>query len=105
MFSFLKKNSLPQVSVAAIGTLGKIDLIDVREPHEYKAGHVPNAKNIPMSTLIANADQYLKKEKTYYIICQSGSRSRGTANQLAKQGYKVIDVAGGTGRYPGKLAR
>ncbi len=105
MFSFLKKNAVPQVAVSEISTLGKINLIDVREPHEYKSGHVPGAVNVPMNTLLASPEKHLKKEKLYHIICQSGGRSSSTANQLSKLGYEVVNVAGGTGRYPGKLVR
>lgn len=106
MFSFLKRNNENQLSVSELQEhLGKIELIDIREPHEYKSGHVPKAKNIPMNTLLSQPDKYLKKEKTYHIICQSGGRSRGTTQQLSRMGYQVIDVTGGTGRYPGKLDR
>ena len=106
MFSMFKKNSANQLSVSELKDhLGKIDLIDIREIHEFKAGHVPGAKNIPMNTLLAKPDQYLKKDKTYHIICHSGGRSRGVTQQLSKMGYEVVDVTGGTGRYPGKLDR
>lgn len=105
MFSFLKKNPVPQVSVSDLEALGKIELIDIREPHEYKSGHVPNAKNIPMNTLLADPSKYLKADKTYHIICQSGGRSGAATGQLAKKGFQVVNVAGGTGRYPGKLSR
>lgn len=106
MFSMFKKNSQNQISVTEIeAELGKIDLIDIREINEYKSGHVPKAKNIPMNTLLAQPDKYLKKEKVYHIICHSGGRSRGATQQLTRLGYQVVDVLGGTGRYPGKLER
>lgn len=106
MFSFLKRDTENQLPVSALQAhLGKIDLIDIREVHEYKSGHVPKAKNIPMNTLLSNPDKYLKKEKTYHIICHSGGRSRGTVAQLNRAGYQVIDVTGGTGRYAGQLER
>ena len=105
MFSFLKKNAVPQVAVSEVSALGKINLIDVREPHEYKSGHLPGAVNVPMKTLLTAPEKHLKKEKLYHIICQSGGRSSSTANQLSKMGYQVINVAGGTGRYLGKLDR
>lgn len=106
MFSFLKKNAVEQLPVTELQPLlGKIELIDIREVHEYKAGHVPKAKNIPMNTLLSQPGQYLKSDKVYHIICQSGGRSRGVTTQLSKAGYQVVDVTGGTGRYPGKLER
>ncbi len=106
MFSFLNKNAVEQLSVLELQAhLGKIELIDIREVHEYKSGHVPKAKNIPMNTLLSQPDKYLKSDKVYHIICQSGGRSRGACTQLSKAGYKVVDVVGGTGRFQGKLER
>lgn len=106
MFSFLKRNTVEQLSVTELqALLGKIELIDIREVHEYKSGHVPKAKNIPMNTLLSQPDKYLKTDKVYHIICQSGGRSRSATTQLSKAGYQVVDVVGGTGRYPGKLER
>lgn len=106
MFSFLKKNDSNKLSVYELPELlGKIELIDIREVSEYKGGHVPTAKNIPANQLIQKADTYLKKDKVYHIICQSGGRSGQATQVLSKMGYQVIDVTGGTGRFPGQLQR
>ena len=37
------------ITVHELTERGSIPVIDVREPHEYAAGHVPGAVNIPMS--------------------------------------------------------
>lgn len=79
--------------------LGTIDLIDIREQYEYAEGHVKTAKNIPMNDLISNAENYLSKGNTYYIICQSGVRSANTVSYLSELGYDVVNVEGGTGMY------
>ena len=84
---------------------GKIDLIDVREIHEYKGGHVPTAKNIPMGTILAQPEKYLNKSKEYYIICHAGSRSLRTCKNLSDQGYNVINILGGTKSYPKSLVK
>jgi rhodanese-related sulfurtransferase len=104
MFEFLFNGAGNSVNVNELdGLLGKINLIDIREPDEYKAGHVPTARNIPMNTILSNADKYLDKSKEYYIICHSGSRSSRTCSVLKANGFNVIDVSGGTGRYRGNL--
>ncbi|GAA5356883.1 rhodanese-like domain-containing protein [Streptococcus uberis] len=79
-----------------------INLIDVREVDEYKSGHVPTAKNMPLSTLV---EGYLglDKEKTYHIICQSGGRSARACDFLEEKGYHVINVTGGTVAWDGPL--
>lgn len=102
MFDFLKRNNTDVIHVNELDDLiGKIDLIDIREPYEYASGSIKSAKNIPMSKLLGDMGKYLNKEKTYYIMCQSGGRSRSAAKMLTNQGYHVIDVAGGMGSYVG----
>ncbi|MGB8453492.1 MAG: rhodanese-like domain-containing protein [Anaerocolumna sp.] len=102
MFGFLKKDEDKVVHVNDMDNLiGKVDLIDIREPYEYKSGSLRTAKNIPMGNLLNEPDKYLIKDKTYYIMCQSGARSGRTCKVLLKQGFNVINVSGGMGSYAG----
>ena len=102
MFEFLKRNNDKVIHVNDMDALlGKVELIDIREPYEVKSGTLKTAKNIPMGTLLDHPEKYLSKEKTYYIMCQSGGRSGRTCGILTKQGYDVINVAGGMGSYVG----
>jgi rhodanese-related sulfurtransferase len=106
MFSFMKKNSINSIDVNEMDELlGKVELIDVREPNEYKAGHLPTAKNIPMNTLLSEPEEYLDKSKEYHIICHSGTRSSMTCGVLKESGFNIINVAGGTAGYRGKLEK
>ena len=103
MFLFsTKKNNVVNVNEIK-KDLGKISLIDIREPYEYSSGHIPTAKNIPMNVLLNNPEKYLEKNNEYYIVCQSGARSALTCKSLSKQGFNVVNVIGGTGSYIGKL--
>ena len=53
MFGFFNKNNGKVVNVNDIDSLiGKIELIDIREPFEYGRGSIKSAKNIPMQTLL-----------------------------------------------------
>jgi len=81
--------------------LGKVELIDIREPYEVKMGTLKTAKNIPMGKLLDSPDKFMKKDKTYYIMCQSGGRSSNACHVLKKQGFDVINVIGGYGSYAG----
>jgi rhodanese-related sulfurtransferase len=102
----MKKNSFDVVDVSMIDNLlGKVNLIDIREPYEYMGGHLPTAKNIPMDTILEQPEKYLDKSKEYYIVCYSGSRSSMTCRTLKENGFNIINVAGGTGRYRGRLER
>ncbi|MBC3886993.1 rhodanese-like domain-containing protein [Acetobacterium paludosum] len=101
MFSLFSKKKFESINVRDLSEkLGKINLIDVRESGEFKAGHVPKAKNIPMNILLKNPEKYLNEKEEYHIICQSGSRSSKTCANLSSQGYQVVNVSGGTGGYP-----
>lgn len=103
MFGFFNKNNGKVVNVNDIDNLiGKIELIDIREVNEYNRFSIKSAKNIPMQTLLVNPDEYLKREKEYYIVCQSGGRSSMACSTLREKGFNVINVAGGVGSYLGK---
>lgn len=107
MFSNFGRNNFNSISVHDLDSnlLGKIDLIDIREPYEYKNGHLPTAKNIPMELILKETDKYLDKSKEYHIICQSGGRSSKACSELAEKGFNVINVSGGTGSYIRPLER
>ena len=81
--------------------IGKVSIIDIREPYEYSSGSLKTAKNIPMGNLLNSPDKFLEKSKEYYILCQSGGRSSGACRTLSKLGYQVVNVAGGMGSYVG----
>lgn len=106
MFSFNKKSNFTTISVHDLDDLlDNIDLIDIREPYEYRGGHIPNAKNVPMEKLLLDTEKYLDKSKEYHVICQSGGRSTRVCSELTSKGYKVINVSGGTGSYRHPLER
>lgn len=102
MFEFLKRNTGKVIHVNDLDSLiGNIELIDIREPYEYKSGTIRTAKNIPMGNLLNNPEKYLMKDKTYYIMCQSGARSKRSCSVLQKKGFDIVNVAGGMGSYVG----
>ncbi len=72
-------------------------LLDVRKPDEFNAGHLTGAHLLNWldeSSFMEGAEK-LDKSKTIYVYCRSGRRSNEAANYLAKQGYRVVDMAGG----------
>jgi rhodanese-related sulfurtransferase len=90
--------SITVQDLAARINAGGLDLVDVREVHEYAAGHVPGARSIPMSVLPVRVDE-IPKGSEVHLICQSGARSMQVAIWLENQGYSVVNVAGGTGTW------
>ncbi len=86
--------------------LNKEDMkvIDVRPAHLFEAGHVEQAKNIPLSQLQQSLDQ-LYPADDYYIICQTGQSSLKACQLLQDEGFQVCNVEGGTDQYPGPLKK
>ncbi|MBJ8325342.1 rhodanese-like domain-containing protein [Streptococcus pacificus] len=77
-----------------------VQLIDVRTPEEFKQSHISKARNVPLSQINSFVGP---KDKTVYVICQSGMRSKKAANHLSKKGYKVVNVRGGMSQWQGKV--
>jgi rhodanese-related sulfurtransferase len=75
---------------------GDVAVIDVREPHEYNAGHVPNAKLIPVATVFARKEE-LPRDKDVIFICQVGQRSALACEMAAAAGLtRLFNLEGGT---------
>lgn len=71
-------------------------IVDVREPWEYKQGHVPGATLIPLGQLSARLNE-LNPDSPVAVICASGSRSQSAAALLGQKGFKTVyNVVGGT---------
>ncbi len=100
MFEFFKK--IKSISPAEVSTELKkgTQLIDVREDFEYNSGHVPNAKNIPLSQL---EERYAEITDGTYLICQSGARSARACQYLSTKGIDTINISGGTIAWNGPL--
>lgn len=73
----------------------RIRFIDVREPEEYKAGHMPGMKNIPLSEVGLRLDE-LRDSERIFVSCLSGRRSSYVARTLGYLGFPdVVNVEGG----------
>ena len=78
------------------GEPGGAVLLDVREPHEWQAGHAPKAVHLSLSAVAAGAGLPPRaRSRQLMVICRSGSRSRQATRLLAARGLDAVDVAGG----------
>ena len=76
-----------------------IDLIDVREPYEWDAGHIDGARLLPLGTL-DSAMTTLVATREIVVMCRSGGRSAHAARQLRAAGFnRVSSLAGGILRW------
>lgn len=91
----------------ALDTLGATRLIndsnaivlDVRQPAEFAAGHVPNARNIPMSDLEKRIGE-LPAGRPIIVCCASGARSSRATSTLRRLGREqVFNLSGGIGAW------
>jgi len=80
-----------------------VDLIDVRTPAEYRAGHAALAKLVPLEELnperieAALVNPGTGRKKPIYLTCHSGFRAMQAANLLMNAGYQnLVLVDGGT---------
>ena len=80
---------------AAAHSTGAAQVIDVREPAEYTAGHVPGAASIPMGQLPDRLAE-IDRSKPVFLICQSGGRSAAMTDVLLHHGFDAHTVTGGT---------
>ena len=82
---------VPQVPAAEVPA--DAYLLDVREPDEWAAGHVPGALHIPLGELNARYTE-IDRAPALYVICRSGNRSDHAARALAGAGWQAHNVCG-----------
>jgi NADPH-dependent 2,4-dienoyl-CoA reductase/sulfur reductase-like enzyme/rhodanese-related sulfurtransferase len=77
--------------------IDQFNVIDVRHPHEYDAGHIPTATNISLNTLRARLPEIdaMSAERPLAIYCRSGMRGYVACRLLRQRGYNAINLSGG----------
>ena len=64
-------------------------LVDVREPSEYRSGHIANAIDIPLRTLTHNLDR-IPRDRPVVLYCSTGYRSAMGVMTLHLLGYENV---------------
>ena len=88
---------MPVADWLALGH-GDVLLLDVREPDEFAAGHIPHAVNLPLSQL---RDRYteLPQTRDIWISCGMGQRAYYATRFLTQHGYRALNLSGGYATY------
>lgn len=73
---------------------GGLVILDVRSALEFRSGHLPGARNVPLEDL-ANATSGLDKRQDTLVYDRLSVRSRRAATGLASAGFKVMELSGG----------
>ena len=88
---------LTQLQATQVMNQGKTVVLDVRDAEEFAAGHLPNAKNIPLADLSSRLKELEKsKNGTIIAVCERGVRSASAVGVLKKAGFEqVFSLEGG----------
>lgn len=73
---------------------GAIQLIDVREPHEYEAGRIPGARHLELERLAWNAPT-LEGDRPIVFYCRLGVRAAMAAHAFRRCGFDAFTMVGG----------
>jgi rhodanese-related sulfurtransferase len=77
---------------------GGAQLVDVRAPHEWEAGHIAGAVHLPLDELAGRAGE-LDRERPVIVYCRGGSRCEMAAEALTGAGFEVTPMDGGIGAW------
>ena len=93
MKSFAALSSMQAVRLMNQGAL----VIDLRAKEAFDAGHIGDARNVPVAELEAQSDAFKKwRDRAVITYCDSGVSGAGAARTLAKLGFsKVFNLEGG----------
>ena len=86
--------SAPEAQTRIQDKQNPVFLLDVRQPEEFRQGHIAGSKLIPLGELGQRLGE-LPQDREILCICRSGARSGMAASQLSQAGYKVINLSGG----------
>jgi len=87
--------SISAGELAAIMSMEKVNVLDVRKKSEYLSEHIVDAENAPLD-FINDSMAQIDKNKTYYVHCAGGYRSMIFNSILRARGYdNLVDVKGG----------
>lgn len=102
LFDFLKQPDINKGVADYRNTEGAM-LLDVRTPQEYREGHIPGSKNVPLPQLDKISSVADNKDTALFVYCYSGGRSRQAVSILQHMGYTNVRNIGGITAYQGKV--
>lgn len=73
-----------------------IQIIDVREPHEYEIAKIPDSKLIPLGQVL-NRQSEIDPERETVVHCKMGGRSAKAIEALQRSGFqgRLMNLKGG----------
>ncbi|WP_286930794.1 MULTISPECIES: rhodanese-like domain-containing protein [Aeromicrobium] len=92
----MSDSEVPHVTVAEVPDPLPPDwvVLDVREPHEWAAGHVRSALHIPLGQLPLHVGE-LDPQRPLLVVCHLGQRSARATAWLTSIGHHAVNLEGG----------
>jgi thiosulfate sulfurtransferase len=79
---------------------GSANVVDIRDPGSYSAGHIPTAVSVSDST-VQQFIESAEKEKPLVVCCYHGISSQGAAEYFSENGFnEVYSMTGGYSAWP-----
>lgn len=75
--------------------VAEVQIVDVREPDEWHAGHIDGATHIPLNALLAGGSSALDAGRPTVVVCRSGARSELATLMLRARGFDAANLTGG----------
>lgn len=66
-----------------------VNLIDVREPHEYEFCHINGSRLVPIHQIPGRVNEFNRNDE-YVFYCHTGDRSGWVVNFLRQVGFKKV---------------
>ena len=111
LFDFLKRPDIasgkPDINEAVkeYRSISGAVLLDVRSPQEYREGHIPGSKNVPLQRLGDVSRVAPDQDAPLFVYCYSGSRSGQAVSVLGGMGYSNARNIGGIASYSGEIEK
>jgi rhodanese-related sulfurtransferase len=88
------EHELEPKRVAEMMESGEAQVVDVREPYEYEAGHIAGVVHIELEHLAGRAEE-IDKDRPVIFQCRMGRRSALATEAFSASGYDAYNLAGG----------
>jgi len=88
---------MPLADWSTVGTDDAL-ILDVREPAEFDAGHIPGTLNLPLSALRRRHGE-LPRGREIVVCCGVGQRAYYAVRFLLQHGFRAANLSGGYTTY------
>ena len=100
----------PEISHYGVSKIQENDpattIVDLRDPVDWRAGHIPGAVNIPIDWLIQRMDELPGKSTPIIVVCDQGLRSSSAARMLSDNGWrKLYTITDGMLKFKGPFEK